>query len=161
MAGRGSRSLIATCEAATEPETSPMAGLPPDPPENPASRRAAGAFRRPALLALGWICVGIGGAGIFLPLVPGTLFLIIGAACFTRSSPRFEAWLLNHPRLGPPVRQWRETGSIPRSAKAFAAASLAASWLILLATNAPAAVKAGCLVIFCAVAVYVATRPEA
>jgi uncharacterized membrane protein YbaN (DUF454 family) len=118
------------------------------------------AFWRPALFALGWVFVAAGVAGIFLPLVPGTLFLIIGAACFTRSSPRFEAWLLNHPRLGPPVRQWRETGSIPRAAKAFAVASLVASWLILLATNAPDPVKIGCLAVFAAVAVYIVSRPE-
>ena len=119
------------------------------------------AFWRPALFALGWVFVAAGVAGIFLPLVPGTLFLIIGAACFTRSSPRFEAWLLNHPRLGPPVRQWRETGSIPRSAKAFAVASLVASWLLLLATDAPDPVKIGCLAIFMMVAVYIVSRPNA
>jgi hypothetical protein len=137
-----------------------MAGPPPPQPPRPAWQRAAQAFWRPALFALGWVFVAAGVAGIFLPLVPGTLFLIIGAACFTRSSPRFEAWLLNHPRLGPPVRQWRETGSIPRSAKAFAVASLVVSWLILLATNAPDPVKIGCLAIFAAVAIYIVSRPE-
>jgi hypothetical protein len=136
-----------------------MDGLQP-PPDQPPWRRAFGVFWRPALFALGWVFVAAGIAGIFLPLVPGTLFLIIGAACFTRSSPRFEAWLLNHPRFGPPVRQWRETGSIPRSAKALAVGSLAVSWAILLATNAPGVVKSVCLVIFLGVAIYIVTRPE-
>ena len=138
-----------------------MAGLPPHRPPPRAWQRTVAAFWRPALFALGWVFVAVGVAGIFLPLVPGTLFLILGAACFTRSSPRFESWLLNHPRLGPPVRQWRETGSIPRYAKVLAVASLAASWLILLVTDAPDPVKVGCFVIFAAVALYVAARPEA
>ncbi len=137
-----------------------MAAPPLDEPPRPVWQRTVAAFWRPALFALGWVFVAVGVAGIFLPLVPGTLFLIIGAACFTRSSPRFEAWLLNHPRLGPPVRQWRETGSIPRSAKAFAVVSLVASWLLLLATDAPDPVKIGCLAIFVAVAVYIVSRPE-
>jgi uncharacterized membrane protein YbaN (DUF454 family) len=58
------------------------------------------------------------------------------------------------------VRQWRDTGLIPRSAKAFAVASLVVSWLILLATNAPDPVKIGCLAIFAAVAIYIVSRPE-
>ena len=128
------------------------------PPER--LRKPAHAFWRPALFVAGWIFLAVGIAGLVLPLLPGTLFLILSAACFTRSSPRFEAWLLDHPRFGPPVRQWRATGAIPRYAKIFAVVSLAASWVIMLTTEAPALVKAGCLVLFCAVALYIVTRPE-
>jgi hypothetical protein len=59
----------------------------------------------------------LGAAGLVLPLVPGTLFLIIAAYCFARSSQRMESWLVNHPRLGPPIRRWHETRAIPRRAK--------------------------------------------
>jgi len=121
--------------------------------------RAAGLWR-PALFILGWIFLGVGVVGLFLPLLPGTAFLILSAACFTRSSPTFENWLLEHPRFGPPIRQWRKTGSIPRQIKAFACLSLVVSWFILLASDAPYVAKAACLVAFCAVAVYIVTRPE-
>ncbi len=127
----------------------------------PARKRPPAAFWRPLLLGLGWVLLGAGIAGIFLPLVPGTLFLILAAACFTRSSPRFEAWLLDHPRFGPPVRQWRETGSIPRRMKVYACLSLAASWLFLIATGTPHVVTVGCLLFFAAVGAFIATRPEA
>ena len=137
-----------------------MSGLPPDPPHHPAWRRAASAVWRPVLFALGWVFLVAGVAGLFLPLLPGTLFLIVAAACFTRSSPRFEAWLLDHPHLGPPVRQWRQSGSIARHIKLIAVVSLAASWLILFETDAPEAVKWGCVPVFLAVAAYVVTRPE-
>jgi uncharacterized protein len=115
---------------------------------------------RPFLFVLAWVFLALGIVGIFLPLLPGTLFLILAGACFTRSSPRFEGWLLDHPRFGPPVRAWRETGSVPRRAKVFAAVSLAVSWLILLATDAPVIVSLTCLAVFLAVAVYVVSRPE-
>ena len=115
---------------------------------------------RSVLFVLAWAFLGLGIAGLFLPFVPGTLFLILAGACFTRSSPRFEAWLLDHPRFGPPVRAWRATGVIPRNAKVFACLSLALSWLILLATGAPTLVQAGCFAVFFAVGIYVVSRPE-
>jgi uncharacterized protein len=117
-------------------------------------------WHRPFVFVLAWVCLAIGIAGLFLPLVPGTLFLILAGACFTRSSPRFEEWLLDHPRFGPPVRKWRASGAIPRQAKAFACVSLAVSWLMVLATGAPAFLKIACLALFTAVAVYVVSRPE-
>jgi uncharacterized membrane protein YbaN (DUF454 family) len=124
------------------------------------TRGAAGLLSRPVLFVLGWFFLVIGIAGVILPLLPGTVFLILSAACFTRSSPRFERWLLDHPRLGPAVRQWRATGAIPRRTKVFAAGSMVVSWTVLAFTNAPNTVKAACLVLFGAVIAYVASRPE-
>ena len=133
---------------------------PPGDAADPARARFRTRVQRLVLLACAWIFLALGIAGVFLPLLPGTLFLIIAAACFTRSSPAFEAWLLDHPRFGPPVRQWRASGIIPRRAKWFACISLVASWCILLVTEAPTWVVAGCLVVFVAVALYIVSRPE-
>lgn len=118
-------------------------------------------FRRPLLLAAGWLFTGIGIVGLILPLMPGTVFLIIAAWCFSRSSPRFEAWLLGHPRLGPHVRRWRETGSIARKAKYLACGAMLTSFSLLLVTDAPpiAMWTAGAGLI--AAGTYVASRPEA
>ncbi len=114
---------------------------------------------RPLLLAAGWICTGLGIIGIFVPVMPGVLFLIIAAACFSRSSPRFERWLLDHAWLGPPVRQWRAYGVIPTRAKALALSSLGASFgLVVLVEPPPFAIAAAGLSML-AVAAYIATRP--
>jgi uncharacterized protein len=112
------------------------------------------------LFPLGCLCTAIGIIGLILPGLPGTVFLIAAAWCFSRSSPRFEAWLLRHPRLGPPVRQWRASGSIPRRVKAFACISLAVSWALILASETSPYVKAGVGLLFLAIAGFIVTRPE-
>lgn len=115
---------------------------------------------RLALIAAGWVFIALGVIGLVLPLMPGTIFLILAAACFSRSSPRFEVWLLGHPKLGPHVRRWRETGAISRRAKILACGSMAVSFALVTLTAAPPvalAVTAFCLV---GAGAYVASRPE-
>lgn len=117
-------------------------------------------FRRPLFFAAGWVLTALGTAGLVLPLMPGTIFLILAAWCFSQSSPRFEAWLLGHPRLGPQIRRWRETGSIARRVKYIACGSMLLSFAILTRTGAPPIaswVSGACLL---AAASYVASRPE-
>ena len=111
------------------------------------------------LMAVGWLCVAIGAVGLVLPGLPGTIFLIIAAGLFARSSPRFEAWLIHHPKLGPQVRRWRATGAIAPRIKVIAIGSMALSWLIVVLTAPPIAVAASGLCL-AASALYVGTRPH-
>ncbi len=82
---------------------------------------------RLVLIACGFISVGLGIAGIFLPVLPTTPFLILAALCFSKSSPRFHAWLLDHPRLGPYVRDWQTHRVIRPRVKAMAVTLIATS----------------------------------
>jgi uncharacterized protein len=59
------------------------------------------------LVVCGTICVGLGILGIFLPLMPTTVFLLMAAACYARSSERFHKRLVEHPWLGPYIQQSR------------------------------------------------------
>ncbi|MBI02438.1 MAG: hypothetical protein CL468_00085 [Acidimicrobiaceae bacterium] len=75
-------------------------------------------------LFLGCVSVGLGGVGIFVPGLPTTVFMIVGASCFARSNPRFERWILDLPVVGPAVRDYRNGLGMPRRAKKFAVASI-------------------------------------
>lgn len=76
-------------------------------------------------LVLGGVFVVLGVAGIFLPVLPTTPFMLVAAACFARSSDRFYDWLLTHPLFGKTVREWREHHSIPRKTKWVAIVTMA------------------------------------
>ncbi len=75
---------------------------------------------RALLLAAGFASVGLGVAGIFLPVLPTTPFMLLAAACFARSSPRFHRWLLAHRTFGPIVGEWERHRAIPWRAKLWA-----------------------------------------
>ena len=74
-------------------------------------------MKRLILLIVGWLCVGLGFVGIFIPGIPTTIFLIIALWAFARSSKRFHAWLLNHQRFGPILRNWESHKVVPIKAK--------------------------------------------
>ncbi|RRV07960.1 DUF454 domain-containing protein [Pseudomonas sp. v388] len=72
------------------------------------------------LLGIGWLSVALGVIGIFLPILPTTPFLLLAAACFARSSPRFYNWLVNNKRLGPWIGDYLQGNGMPVKAKVYA-----------------------------------------
>jgi uncharacterized membrane protein YbaN (DUF454 family) len=114
---------------------------------------------RPFYLVAGIVLVGVGIVGYFVPVMPGTIWLILAAACFARSSPRFESWLVNHPRFGPSVVAWRRYGAIPRRIKIIAIAMMAVSFVLVVLSHPPAMWLwiTGAVLLACAL--FVATRP--
>jgi uncharacterized membrane protein YbaN (DUF454 family) len=76
-----------------------------------------------AWLILGVVALALGTAGALLPLLPTVPFVLLAAFCFARGHPPLEAWLLRHPRLGPPIITWRERGAISRRGKRAALAA--------------------------------------
>jgi uncharacterized membrane protein YbaN (DUF454 family) len=80
---------------------------------------------RGAWIAAGLVLVGLGGLGAVLPVLPTTVFFIGAAACFARSSPRLERWVLELPHVGPMVRDYRSGLGMPRRAKITASTAIA------------------------------------
>ena len=74
-------------------------------------------MKRIILISLGWLCVGLGFVGVFVPGIPTTIFLIIALWAFTKSSEKLRHWLLNHKRFGPILNNWQEHKVVPRRAK--------------------------------------------
>jgi len=72
----------------------------------------------------GWVAVALGAIGVVVPGLPTTVFFIIAASCFARSSPRFERWVLNLPKVGPLVRDHRAGLGMPRRAKFWAVGTM-------------------------------------
>lgn len=75
---------------------------------------------RSVLFACGCLSVALGVIGIFLPVLPTTPFLLLAAACFARSSKRFYLWLVQHPRLGPWIRDYLDGQGLPLKGKVWA-----------------------------------------
>lgn len=90
--------------------------------------------KKPNVLGLRLLFAGLGAAftalgvaGIFLPMLPATPFLLLAAACFARASTRIYNWLLNHALLGPVILEWRRHRAMPYRTKLVAMALMAAS----------------------------------
>jgi uncharacterized membrane protein YbaN (DUF454 family) len=105
--------------------------------------------------------VALATAGVFLPLLPTTVFLIVAVWAFARSSPEWADRIRAHPRLGPYIRDWEARRAIPRRAKLLAVAMMTVSWTIVLVATHSLLIGGGVGLLLLAVGGYVVTRPDA
>lgn len=116
---------------------------------------------RSVLFLGGVLSLGLGVIGIFVPLLPTTPFVLVAAACFARSSPRFHSWILQHPKFGPLHRAWSESGAIPRGAKRIATAMIALSLFWIWWNVGSFWARASATLILASTVAYLWTRPDA
>lgn len=118
------------------------------------------ALRR-VLIACGWVSFVLGMIGLLLPVIPTSPFLLLSAACWVRSSPRFYFWLITHRWFGPYLRYYLSGQGIPRRIKVMAIGVL---WLMMLPTALLIVpqrwLSATLLLIATAVSIYIARHPE-
>ena len=86
-------------------------------------------FMKIIFIILGWFFVLLGVIGIFLPVMPTTIFMILALAAFAESSPRFHDWLYHHALFGPPLQQWKKYRVIPPVAKIMSVTMMTGSLL--------------------------------
>lgn len=106
------------------------------------------------------IFITLGIIGAILPGMPTTVFLILAAWAASKGWPQMDAWLLNHPKYGATLRNWREYGTVPRKAKWIASIMMLISGVLMLFTNAPILVKVFTDVTMLIVASWLWSRPE-
>ena len=104
-------------------------------------------------LALGWI-------GLVMPMMPGFVFLLVACFCFARGNPAWEQRMLDHPRYGRSLRDWRERRAIAPRAKMSAIAVMAVTGVVVwnLVGHPWAWVSIGAMT---CVSVWMWTRPNA
>jgi len=85
--------------------------------------------------AAGWLAVGVGTLGIFLPLLPTVVFYLMAAWCFSKSHPHLADKLYAHKHYGPQLVAWRDRRAISRKGKISALAAMTGSipftWYVL------------------------------
>ena len=117
----------------------------------------------PAKLALqifGFVCLAVGIAGVILPGLPGTVFLIIALWAFSRSSHRLHLWLYTHPRFGASLRAWHRHRVIPTRAKVAAVAAMTlASVMLLTVFPGDLWISGIGIAVMVVVATWIVTRP--
>ena len=111
--------------------------------------------------ALGVAFVALATAGVFLPLLPTTIFLIAAVWAFAQGSPEWAERLRRHPRYGPYIVSWEARGAIPTPAKITAVVMMAISWGVVAIGTQNAWVAGGVGAMLVVVGSYVVTRPSA
>ncbi len=80
---------------------------------------------RPLLIVVGSLSLALGAAGIVLPVLPTTPFMLLSAYCFARSSERMHDYLVNHRVFGTYISNYYNQAMTPR----HKARTLAVLWL--------------------------------
>lgn len=118
------------------------------------------AVARYSLMGCGWVALGLGAAGVFLPILPTAPFVILAAACFLRSSERLHSWIVEHRVFGIHVKDYLAGKGLQRRSKVAALTTLWASVSFSVALFVPwFFVDAALIVIAALVTAYIVRLP--
>jgi hypothetical protein len=104
--------------------------------------------------------VGLGILGAILPLLPSVVFFLLAAWAFGKGAPAWRQRLHDHPRYGPPLRQWADGGRVSRRGKRLAVSAMAVSFLLTLGMVGPGAPVAVVGLVLVSVGAWLWRRPE-
>jgi len=80
-------------------------------------------------ITFGIINVGLGLIGTIIPGLPTTIFMIIAAGCFLKSSQKLYVWVTNHRVFGQNVKNYFEGKGIKKSIKMR---SIITMWIFII-----------------------------
>lgn len=80
-------------------------------------------------MTLGFLSLGLGILGYVVPLLPGTVFILLAAFFFFRSSERMYNWVIYNRRFGHLVRAYRAGHGMPRRIKIYAISLIVLSFV--------------------------------
>ena len=83
-------------------------------------------IKRYIFFFLGLLFLALGIVGFIVPGLPGTIWLIVAATFFVRSSEKLYNFVVQNKYFGETVRDFLETGSMALKAKVF---SLGSMWV--------------------------------
>jgi uncharacterized membrane protein YbaN (DUF454 family) len=124
------------------------------------AKQAQRRIARIILTGLGFLSLGVAVVGLVLPGIPTTGPVLLSAYFFSRSSERFDNWLIGHRVFGPIVRDWRAGLGFSRRAKALAIVAIAVTFsvtIVFAATNV--IVRVALVVLAVGIAVYIYRLP--
>lgn len=112
-------------------------------------------------LIFGHLFLILGIVGAFLPILPTTPFLLLAAFLYSKSSTKLHNWILSHKYLGPPLKDWQESGVIGKKAKIVATVMIT---LVLVLRfphlNIAMPIKFFAAFVLIAVLIFIWTRPS-
>lgn len=110
---------------------------------------------------IGLTALLLGMVGLFLPVVPTVPFILLAAWAGNKGWPDLEEYLLSHKHFGPPIRNWRESGAISRSAKSIATIMLCGSLTMIWLFPFHRGMQVSLTIIIVCVVIWMWTRPDA
>ncbi|AKS42933.1 DUF454 family protein [Wenzhouxiangella marina] len=129
-------------------------------PHRKSARRTGARADRIIWLSIAHGALVLGGAGVLLPLLPTTPFLLLALFAAGRSSPELKQAMLDHPRFGRLLRDWTAHRIVPIQAKLLTALMLTASWTLLYALGAATVLLAGLALGFGLLLLWLLSRPS-
>ena len=115
---------------------------------------------RTILAVLGFMSLGVAIIGMVLPGIPTTGPVLLAGYFFSRSSDRFDRWLIEHRLFGPIVRDWRAGSGFTARAKAMSIVAIAITFSITVGfAVSHTAVRVGLVLLAVAISLYILRLP--
>jgi len=119
-----------------------------------------GKHARLGYLLLAYTATAFGIAGVFLPILPATPFLLVAVWAAPKGSQRVHDWIYAQPQFARLINDWHEQGAVPLSAKWLASAMMLASWSFLVWREYHWGLVLGMSLLFLFVGIFLWTRPN-